>query len=340
MPRSRCATCRRLPTSPASTISSPNWATVRWDKAAKVLEIDHSTIAPRCPRHPAAGDARLDHDDPGPAGPPGRGAAGERGQGLHAGRARDRSARGRVQAHFGAEVSNEDRNIVFRKRGKGEGTRMWLEYASVTTTENFIISALTANGTSQIVNAACEPHVQEMCAFLEAWARASAARARRWCRSMAAELHGADYTFVEDFHEVATFLALAAVTGGDISVRNSQPENFMLIDRTFAKFGAQVEHKDGWSRLQAPRTGGARELHQPPDHQGGGRALALYPGRPAADLHRAGREGQGPDDVLEQGLRRRADLAHRAVAVRRAYAAVRSAPPDHLSAATGWRRPR
>ena len=143
--------------------------------------------------------------------------------------------------------------MVFRKRGKSEGTRMWLEYASVTTTENFIISALTANGTSQIVNAACEPHVQELCAFLEMMG----ARIRGKGTSMVsvegnAELSGCDYTFVEDFHEVATFLALAAVTGGDISVRNSQPENFMLIDRTFEKFGAPVEHADGWSRLKAP----------------------------------------------------------------------------------------
>jgi UDP-N-acetylglucosamine 1-carboxyvinyltransferase len=130
---------------------------------------------------------------------------------------------------------------------------MWLEYASVTTTENFIISALTASGTSQIVNAACEPHVQEMCAFLEMMG----ARIKGKGTSMVTveggvELSGADYTFVEDFHEVATFLALSAITGGDISVRNSQPEMFMLIDRTFEKFGAHVEHADGWSRLNAP----------------------------------------------------------------------------------------
>ena len=121
---------------------------------------------------------------------------------------------------------------------------MWLEYASVTTTENFILSALTVAGTSQIVNAACEPHVQEMCEFLEQLRRdGSSARAPRWCRSKAApSLAGADYTFSDDFHEIATFLALSAVTGGNISVRNDHPEHFDLIDRTFEKFGAEVEH--------------------------------------------------------------------------------------------------
>jgi UDP-N-acetylglucosamine 1-carboxyvinyltransferase len=67
-----------------------------------------------------------------------------------------------------------------------------------------------------------------------------------------AKLGGADYTFTDDFHEIATFLALSAVTGGDIRVRNRHPEHFDLIDRTFAKFGAEVRHENGWSRLDAP----------------------------------------------------------------------------------------
>ena len=227
-------------------------STVDWDKSAKTLRIDHSTIPPGAratlPQAMRAsimmipgliarlGEARLENEV----------------KGCTLG-AREIDPHVAVFRAFGAECSTEGRNMVFRKRGKSEGTRMWLEYASVTTTENFIIIALTANGTSQIVNAACEPHVQELCAFLEMMG----ARIRGKGTSMVsvegnAQLSGCDYTFVEDFHEVATFLALAAVTGGDISVRNSQPENFMLIDRTFEKFGAPVEHADGWSRLKAP----------------------------------------------------------------------------------------
>lgn len=227
-------------------------STVAWDKENKVLQIDHSTIAsnaratlPQAMRASIMmipgllarlGEARLEHEV----------------KGCTLG-AREIDPHVAVFKAFGADVSYEGKNIVFRKKERGEGTRMWLEYASVTTTENFIISALAANGASQIVNAACEPHVQEMCTFLEMMG----ATIRGKGTSMVsvdggAELGGADYTFVEDFHEVATFLALSAVTGGDISVRNSQPENFMLIDQTFQKFGAHVEHSDGWSRLNAP----------------------------------------------------------------------------------------
>jgi UDP-N-acetylglucosamine 1-carboxyvinyltransferase len=62
------------------------------------------------------------------------------------------------------------------------------------------------------------------------------------------KLAGGEHRFAEDFHEIATFLALGAITGGDIAVRNSGPEQFPLIDRTFAKLGVQVTHENGWSR--------------------------------------------------------------------------------------------
>ena len=61
-------------------------------------------------------------------------------------------------------------------------------------------------------------------------------------------LKGGEFTLEEDFHEITTFLALGAITGGDVVVRNSTPGNFPLIDRTLAKFGVRIEHKDGWSR--------------------------------------------------------------------------------------------
>ncbi len=66
-------------------------------------------------------------------------------------------------------------------------------------------------------------------------------------------LRGGEFRFDEDFHEITTFLALGAITGGDVVVRNSAPQNFPLIDRTFAKFGVEITHADGWS--QARRTG-------------------------------------------------------------------------------------
>lgn len=229
---------------------------VEWNKAEHRLEIDHSTIRPGAraalPQAMRAsimmipgllarlGEARLEHEV----------------KGCTLG-AREIDPHVAVFRAFGAETGTEGREIVFRNTGKAASTRMWLEYASVTTTENFIISALTAKGTSQIVNAACEPHVQELCSFLQQmgaviYGKGTSTVAIEGMGSGAGELGGADYTFAEDYHEIATFLALAAVTGGDVAVRNGRPDHFMLIDRTFEKFGAEVTHADGWSRLKAP----------------------------------------------------------------------------------------
>jgi UDP-N-acetylglucosamine 1-carboxyvinyltransferase len=227
-------------------------STVDWDRGAKVLRIDHSTIPagakatlPQAMRASIMmipgllvrlGEARLEHEV----------------KGCTLG-AREIDPHVEVFRTFGADVSQDGHEIVFRSTGTGQAARMWLEYASVTTTENFILSALTVEGTSQIVNAACEPHVQEMCGFLEACGAKIVGKGTSMVSVEGkATLGGTDYTFNDDFHEIATFLALSAVTGGDIAVRNGCPEHFDLIDRTFGKFGADVEHAQGWSRLAAP----------------------------------------------------------------------------------------
>ena len=68
------------------------------------------------------------------------------------------------------------------------------------------------------------------------------------------QLGGAEHTFADDFHEVATFLALGAVTGGSVAVKNGSAAHFPLLDRTFAKFGVELEHGvDGFSRAHAGR---------------------------------------------------------------------------------------
>ncbi len=137
----------------------------------------------------------------------------------------------------------------------------WLDYASVTTTENFILCAAVAEGTSSLTNAASEPHVQELCAFLaKMGAKIEGVGASRLVVEGVAKLHGAEHDFAEDFHEIATFLALGAITGGEVAVRNARPDQFPLIDRTFGKFGVEVRHAQGWSSARAP---GRLQVAQP-----------------------------------------------------------------------------
>jgi UDP-N-acetylglucosamine 1-carboxyvinyltransferase len=153
---------------------------------------------------------------------------------------------------FGATVRREPDALHISVPGGYRSADHWLDYASVTTTENFMLCAATASGRSKLTNAACEPHVQEFCAFLALMgARIEGVGGSRILVEGVDRLSGAEFTFADDFHEVATFLAMGAITGGEVSVRNGSVEQFPLLDRTFAKFGVEVTHEGGWSSARA-----------------------------------------------------------------------------------------
>ncbi|OWQ43797.1 UDP-N-acetylglucosamine 1-carboxyvinyltransferase [Roseateles sp. L2-2] len=154
-----------------------------------------------------------------------------------------------VFQRFGANVDRAADGLVVKVEGQLRANDHWTDYASVTTTENFVLCAALAHGTSTLMNAASEPHVQEFCQFMQMLgAKLEGLGTSRLTIHGVAALGGGEFTFAEDFHEIVTFLALGAITGGDVRVKNSQPEQFPLIDRTFAKFGVQIIHEDGWSR--------------------------------------------------------------------------------------------
>jgi UDP-N-acetylglucosamine 1-carboxyvinyltransferase len=160
-----------------------------------------------------------------------------------------------VMERFGAVVERRREALLMRADGGLKANQHWLDYASVTTTENFVLCAALATGhggTSTLMNAASEPHVQEFCTFMAMLgARIEGIGTSRLTVHGVDRLGGGSFTFAEDFHEAVTFMALGAITGGSVTVKNSAPEQFPLIDRTFAKFGVQVVHEDGWSRAFA-----------------------------------------------------------------------------------------
>ena len=157
-----------------------------------------------------------------------------------------------LMQHFGATVERRREALVMRAALGLRASHHWLDYASVTTTENFVLCAALAAGTSTLMNAASEPHVQEFCAFMTMLgARIEGIGTSRLTVHGVPALGGGSFSFTEDFHEAVTFMALGVITGGSIAVKNSAPEQFPLIDRTFAKFGVQVVHEDGWSRAYA-----------------------------------------------------------------------------------------
>ncbi|MBB4842538.1 UDP-N-acetylglucosamine 1-carboxyvinyltransferase [Paucibacter oligotrophus] len=155
-----------------------------------------------------------------------------------------------VFQRFGAQVERQSDGLVLQvPQAKLRANNHWTDYASVTTTENFVLCAALAEGRSTLMNAASEPHVQEFCQFLQLLgAKIEGLGTSRLAITGVDRLGGAEFSFAEDFHEIVTFLALGAITGGQVEVRNSTPEQFPLLDRTFAKFGVEIVHENGWSR--------------------------------------------------------------------------------------------
>ncbi len=167
-----------------------------------------------------------------------------------------------VFERFGAVVERQSDGLLLDvPGGKLRANDHWTDYASVTTTENFVLCAALAEGRSTLMNAASEPHVQEFCQFmLMLGAKIEGLGTSRLSITGVDRLGGGEFTFAEDFHEIVTFLALGAITGGRVEVKNSTPEQFPLIDRTFAKFGVRIVHEHGWSRAE---TDGPLKVKEP-----------------------------------------------------------------------------
>jgi len=144
---------------------------------------------------------------------------------------------------LGAKISHR-KSLTMTLKGRFRGARHWPDYMSVTATENFVMAAALAEGTSVIINAASEPHVQDLCAVLVGMgAKITGLGTSQLTVEGVKRLKGGTFTINTDYHEVVTFLALGAITGGEVKVRHSLPHHFDLITRSFEKLGVVIEHQ-------------------------------------------------------------------------------------------------
>ncbi len=139
--------------------------------------------------------------------------------------------------------------------GGRQAVDMWADYASVTATETFIMMAALADGVSVLNNAACEPHVQDLCHFLcSMGAHISGIGTSRLEITGVDSLHSTEYRVIDDHHEVATFLAIGGITGGHIRVETKIGPHMDLIVGQLAKLGLEITREEtaltsvGWSR--------------------------------------------------------------------------------------------
>ncbi len=145
---------------------------------------------------------------------------------------------------LGAQVERNGAQLKLTlSNGRFKGANLWPDYASVTGTENAIMAAVLAEGTTVIYNAACEPHVQNLCEMLVSMgAKIDGIGSNRLIIEGVDRLGGCEVEVIADHHEITTFLALGAMTGGRVEVENALPEHFPLIVNAFAKLGVEIKY--------------------------------------------------------------------------------------------------
>src|SRR5439155_25597481 len=130
------------------------------------------------------------------------------------------------------------------------GREMFLDEASVTATENAVMAAVLARGETVIGNAACEPHVQDLCRFLVSLGAQIEGIETNVLRIEGVEsLGGGEWEIGPDHIEVGSFIGLAAITGGDVTIDSVKRADLVSILHAFEKLGVQVEIGDDFVRV-------------------------------------------------------------------------------------------
>jgi len=122
------------------------------------------------------------------------------------------------------------------------GANVFLDEASVMATENTVMAAVLAEGETVLGNAACEPHVQDLCRFLGSLGAQIEGIESNVLRIQGVEnLSGGEWAVGPDHIEVGSFIGMAAITGGDVTIEGARAKDLVSIVPGFAKLGVRVE---------------------------------------------------------------------------------------------------
>jgi UDP-N-acetylglucosamine 1-carboxyvinyltransferase len=145
---------------------------------------------------------------------------------------------------FGAEVKLEGGNVVARapKDGRLKAAEIHFNKVTVTGTENLMMAATLATGTSTLYNAACEPEIVDLAELLNKMgARVNGAGTSTLQIEGVASLGGAEHTIIPDRIETGTFIVAAAITGGELEIKDCQPEHLRSVIDQLRKVGVKIE---------------------------------------------------------------------------------------------------
>ncbi len=161
----------------------------------------------------------------------------------------DKIGRRRLDTHFlgfrklGASYDRvKGREVYELHADRLTGSYMLLDEASVTGTANIIMAAVLAEGTTTIYNAACEPYIQQLCTMLNAMgARISGIASNLLTIEGVKSLHGTEHRLLPDMIEVGSFIAMAAMAGNGITIKNASIKNLGIIPDAFRRLGIHID---------------------------------------------------------------------------------------------------
>jgi UDP-N-acetylglucosamine 1-carboxyvinyltransferase len=153
---------------------------------------------------------------------------------------------------MGAEITTSHGYIEAKVRGNGsrerrlKGAHILFEKITVTGTENILMAAALAKGETILENAAREPEVTDLAAMLRKMGAQIEGDGTSMLRIRGVEgLHGTEHTVIPDRIEAGTFLVAGAITGGELTVKNCEPEHLGAIVAKLQQTGVRIEAVDG-----------------------------------------------------------------------------------------------
>ncbi|MDB2675180.1 UDP-N-acetylglucosamine 1-carboxyvinyltransferase [Flavobacteriales bacterium] len=163
----------------------------------------------------------------------------------------DKIGRRRLDTHFigfeklGAKFEYDSKESFYRVTTDGlKGTYMLMDEASVTGTANIAMTAVMAEGTTTIYNAACEPYLQQLCKMLNRMgAKISGIGSNLLTIEGVKALGGCQHTILPDMIEIGSFIGLAAMTQSELTIKNVQYDELGIIPSVFQKLGIKLERR-------------------------------------------------------------------------------------------------
>ena len=154
---------------------------------------------------------------------------------------------------LGADVRIE-RGLVITEADRLVGSHIYLDVVTVGATINIMMAAAMAEGQTIIENAAKEPHVVDVANFLNSMGASIKGAGTDVIRIKGVKaLHGTEYAIIPDQIEAGTFMFAAAVTRGDVTVKNVIPKHLESISAKLIEIGCEVEESDDAVRVVASK---------------------------------------------------------------------------------------